>query len=138
MTQFVTDAEYAERMLRAALGGEPQISDDQIADLMVLATTVEVMDAVIVSKFTEHNLSRAASLGWQWKSGITANQYDLGGGPGKTLDRSQWFDHCMRMAAGFADGTFSVLGSGGNVAGSGKSGIGVITVGSSLSQDWGE
>ena len=112
MADFVTDAEYAERMLRTALGGEPQISDDQIADLMVLATTVEVIEGVIVSKYTEHGLSRAASLG------------------------SQWFDHCMRMAAGFADGTFSVLGGGGNSAGSGKSGIGVITVGSSLSQDW--
>lgn len=129
MTKVITDPDYAERMLRAAIGGEPELSDNHMADLMALATSKSEDDEDI---FTELDLNRAASLGWQWKSGLTANQYDLGGGQGKTLDRSQWFNHCMRLAAGFADGTFSVLGSH-TVAGSpSPKGIGVIGLTTSL------
>lgn len=138
MPRVITDAAYAERMLRAALGGEPQLDEERFADLLLLATTVEVVDGVITSLFTEENLNRAASRGWQDKAALTAKQYDLGGGPGKTLDRSQWHQHCMQQAAWYADGTYSVLGSSGVAGSSRRSGIGVITVGSSLSQDWSE
>ena len=102
----------AERLLRSALGGEPELSAGQIADLMLLAQDTE---------FDEHNvptvvyprqgLQRAASLGWQWKAGLVSDKYDIGGGPGKTLDESQWFDHCMRMAAAYATGAMDVLGN---------------------------
>lgn len=123
MTSPLTDAAYAERMLRSALGGEPQLSDEQIADLMLRATS---LGPGAVSQYTERDLNRAASLGWQWKASLTADQYDLGGGPGKTLDRSQWFAHCMAMTVGYADGTFSVLGSPNVATGTPGRGIGVI------------
>lgn len=132
----ITDAAYAERMLRAALGGEPQLSEEQIADLMVNATSIATVDGLIVSQFTERDLNRSASVGWQWKAAITANQYDLGGGAGKTLDRSEWHKHCIQQSVWFADGTYSVLG-GSNVAGgsSRKGGIGVIGLTSSFARE---
>lgn len=132
MPKVITDADYAERMLRAALGGEPELSDPQIADLMTLATSQSEDGADV---FTEHDLNRAISVGWQNRAGLVTNQYDLGGGTGKTLDRSQWFDHCMRMAAGYADGTYSVLGAPGVAGGKRKGGIGVIGLTSSLTRD---
>lgn len=128
----VTDGEYARRMLEAALGGEPALSEERMDDLFLLATT---LDEQAQSIWTEETLNRAASRGWQDKAALTADQYDLGGGPGKTLDRSQWFSHCMRMAAGYADGTFSVLGGGGSVAGSdtkSPKGMGIVGLTSSL------
>lgn len=132
MHKVITDEAYAERMLRGALGGQPELSDPQIADLMTLATSQPEDGADV---FTEYDLNRASSLGWQWKSGIVTNQYDLGGGTGKTLDRSQWFNHCMRMAAGYADGTYSVLGAPGVAGGKRKGGIGVIGLTSSIARD---
>lgn len=136
MPKVITDEAYAERMLRAALGGEPELSEERIEDLMTLATSIATVDGEIVSLFTEQDLNRAASRGWQDKAALTANQYDLGGGQGKTLDRSQWHKHCMQQAAWYADGTFSVLGGGGAVAGGTKpSGIGVIGLTSPLAGD---
>ncbi len=132
MPKVITDEAYAERMLKGALGGQPELSDPQIADLMTLATSQSEDGADV---FTEYDLNRAASLGWQWKSGIVTNQYDLGGGAGKTLDRSQWFNHCMRMAAGYADGTYSVLGAPGVAGGKRKVGIGVIGLTSPMARD---
>ena len=133
MPSVITDELFARRMLEAALGGEPALTEERVDDLMILAVS---LDEKFVPVYTEANLNRAASLAWQQKAALTADQYDLGGGAGKTLDRSQWFDHCMRMAAGYADGTFSVLGGGGNVAGgSSPKGIGVISLTSSLSRE---
>ena len=133
MPSVITDELFARRMLEAALGGEPALTEERVDDLMILAVS---LDETFVPVYTEANLNRAASLAWQQKAALTADQYDLGGGAGKTLDRSQWFDHCMRMAAGYADGTFSVLGGGGNVAGStSPKGIGVISLTSSLSRE---
>ena len=134
MPSVITDEAFARRMLEAALGGEPQLTAERIDDLMILAVSLnEVFEAV----YTEGNLNRAASRGWQDKVALTADQYDIGGGAGKTLDRSQWQAHCYRMAAAYADGTFSVLGGGGNVAGgtSRKGGIGVIGLTSSFARE---
>lgn len=135
MPSPITDEAFARRMLEAALGGEPQLTAERIDDLMVLAVSLD--DETLEAVYTEANLNRAASRGWQDKSSLVADQYDIGGGGGKTLDRSQWFNHCMRMAAGYADGTFSVLGGGGNVAGgtSRKGGIGVIGLTSSFARE---
>lgn len=102
----VEDAALAERLLVAALGGEPSLSASQIADLMLLASEEE--DGVVV--YPARRLQSAASLGWQWKSALTADKYDLGGGQGKSLTESQWFDHCMRMGAAYATGQMSVVG----------------------------
>lgn len=134
MPNVITDEALARRMLVAALGGEPQLTAERIDDLMVLAVSLdeETFEAV----YTEANLNRAASRGWQDKVALTAKQYDVGGGQGKTLDRSQWQDHCWRMAGAYASGVFSVLGGGGNVAGgSSRSGVGVIGLTSSLARE---
>ncbi len=128
MVTVLTDAAFAERMLRAALGGEPVLSEERIADLLTLATSY---DADLFPQFTVQDLNRAASRGWQDKAALTADQYDIGGGAGKTLDRSQWFDHCMAMAAGYALDTYSVLG----VTGGSKRGIGTIGFVSPLTYD---
>ena len=134
MPSPITDEAFARRMLEAALGGEPQLTAERIDDLMILAVS---LDETFQPVYTEGNLNRAASRGWQDKAALTADQYDLGGGAGKTLDRSQWHKHCMQMAAWYADGTFSVLGGGGNVAGgsSRKGGIGVIGLTSSFARE---
>lgn len=69
-------------------------------------------------------LNRVAALGWTWKSGLVADQYDvIAGGGGKRLERPDWYDHCMRMAAGYRNGDLSVDGAGGRA---GRSGIGSI------------
>lgn len=132
MVAPITDADYAERLVLFALAGEPSLTPEQIADLMKVAAS-EDEDGNTV--YAELGLNRAVSLGWQNRASIAADQYDLGGGTGKTLDRSQWFDHCMRMAAGYADGTFSVLGAPGVAGGKRKGGIGVIGLTSSLTRD---
>lgn len=134
MPSPITDEAFARRMLEAALGGEPQLASERIDDLMILAVSLD--DETFEAVYTEANLNRAASRGWQDKAALTADQYDLGGGAGKTLDRSQWHKHCMQMAAWYADGTFSVLGGGGSVAGgTSAKGIGVIGLTSSFARE---
>lgn len=134
MVSPITDEEFARRMLESALGGEPQLTEGRIDDLMILAVSLEVIDGSLESVYTEANLNRAASRGWQDKAALTAKQFDVGGS--KTADRSQWHKHCMQQAAWYADGTFSVLGGGGNVAGgTRRSGIGVISLTSSMAME---
>lgn len=103
----IIDADLAKRLLTSALGGTPELSEGQIADLMQLASDDDGGTVV----YPASGLQRAASLGWQWKAGLVADKYDLGGGQGKTLDESQWFDHCMRMAGAYASGAMHVIGT---------------------------
>ena len=133
-----TDATTARYLLEQALAmtTRPTLDAAQVDALMMFAASTDAVTLGTV--YTAASLDAAAAKGWEWKQGLVSDQYDLGGGAGKTLDRSQWFDHCMRMAAGYADGTFSVLGGGGNVAGStSPKGIGVISLTSSLSREVG-
>ena len=133
MPSPITDEAFTRRMLEAALGGEPALTAARIDDLMILAVSLDENQQPV---YTEGDLNRAASRGWQDKASLTADQYDLGGGQGKTLDRSQWHKHCMTMAASYAVGTFSVLGGGGNVAGgTRRGGIGVIGLTSSMTRE---
>ena len=131
MPSPITDEAFARRMLEAALGGEPELTEERIDDLMILAVS---LDEAFQPVYTEGNLNRAASRGWQDKAALTAKQFDVGGA--KTADRSQWHKHCMQQAAWYADGTFSVLGGGGNVAGgTSAKGIGVIGLTSSFARE---
>jgi len=116
---IIDDAAFAERLLTSALGGTPELTAGQMADLMQLAADDE--DGTTV--YPAAGLQRAASLGWQWKASLTADKYDLGGGQGKTLDESQWFDHCMRMAAAYATGAMHVVGTATSRTGMGSIGL---------------
>lgn len=128
----ITDATLAEALVTFALAGNPAPTTPELANLMTLAASLDEDGNTI---YTEMGLNRAVSLGWQNRASIAADQYDLGGGGGKSLDRSQWFDHCMRMAAGFADGTFSVLGSPNASDGKRRRGMGVIGLTSSMASE---
>lgn len=101
-----TDPIVVERLLRNALGGRPDLSVEQLDDLIELARDTEAEEP----EWAEARLNQVIVTGWGWKAGLTADQYDLGAGSGKTLDRSQWFDHCHRMAAAYASGQLSVAG----------------------------
>jgi hypothetical protein len=117
----IDDAALARRLLEAAVAmtTKPALSAAQVDDLMVVAAS---LDADLNTVYVDTGLNRAASLGWAWKAGLTSDQYDLGGGPGKTLTRSQWFDHCTQMSRSYASGTLGVLG------GRRSGGIGVISL----------
>ena len=115
----ITDAALARRLVENALGGTPALTEAQFDDLLALALTL-ADDGVTVT-YPVPGLQRAASLGCQWKASLTADKYDLGGGSGKTLDESQWFDHWMRLSGAYATGAMHVTG-----ATSARGGIGSI------------
>lgn len=100
-----------------ALEAKPTLALDQVNLLMLIALAGE-------SDYTSAHLDRAAAVGWIWKSGLTADQYEIGGGPGRTLKRSQWHDHCVAMADLYSTGRASVDGS---TLISESSGIGEVT-----------
>lgn len=103
----ITDAATAERLLRNALAGTPELTTEQVADLLAVAVSLDELGDPV---YTGAALDRAAALGWSWKSALTADKYDLGGGPGRALSRSQWFAHCERKRAQYASGEASVVG----------------------------
>lgn len=124
-----TDPVFARRMLERAIAHQtkPTLDTAAVTDLMAIAVTTGTGGGPNV--YTGVGLNKAASIGWQWKSALTSDQYDLGGGAGKTLDRSQWFAHCMAMAASYAQGAQGVLdgGASGNVRRSGIDSIGLVS-----------
>ncbi len=106
---IITDPALARRLLERAIATttKPTLSIVEVDDLMALASSQDANGATV---YTSADLNRSASIGWQTKAGMTSDQYDLGGGTGKTLDRSQWFDHCMRLSASYASGAMGVVG----------------------------
>lgn len=121
---MITDPATAERLLRNALGGKPELTAEQVADLMTIAAS----DVDGETVYTGPGLNKAAALGWSWKSALQASQYDLGGGQGRTLDRSQWFAHCEHMRSLYASGAASVIGDDVAPRRSGIGSIGLTTV----------
>ena len=121
-----TDAAFARRRLEKALAmnTQPTLTSADVDDLMVIAATVEVIDGVEVTTYTSAGLNAAAEAGWQDKAGLTSDRYDLGGGPGRTLNESQWHVHCALMADRYKTGSWSVLGG----SGQRSSGIGVVNL----------
>lgn len=104
MTDY-TDAAQVEALITSAIAHEtstPSLEDEQIEALV----TIAMPDGV----GTSATLQRAASAGWGWKAGITANQYDLKAASGASLTRSQWFEQCLKMAGAYASGALSVDG----------------------------
>jgi len=72
------------------------------------------------------SLNAAAALGWTWKAGMTAEQFDLAGGGGKSLELSQLHAHCVAMADKYRNGALSVDGRGGRSGRVGMSSIGLV------------
>lgn len=105
MERTLTDAATAKQRLTWALGGKPTLTDEQLDELVEDArSTVDGVDV-----WTGGALNGSAALGWAWKSALTADQYDVAGGSGKSLTRSQWHAHCRRMAAAYTAGSLSVI-----------------------------
>ena len=106
-----TDATTARYLLEQALAmtTRPTLDAAQVDALMMFAASTDAVTLGTV--YTAASLDAAAAKGWEWKTGLVSDQYDLGGGNGRTLTRSQWFDHCERMANAYATGRKSVADS---------------------------
>ena len=104
-----TDAVMARGLLEDALAltSTPTLPTEQVDRLFALAAETDDSGTT----YPVASLQQAVVKGWQDKAGLTADRYDLGGGTGKTLDESQWFDHCMAMAARYASGAMHVTGA---------------------------
>lgn len=110
----ITDPVLAASLLASALGGRPELTPDQLAQLLALASTTDSETEVV--SWERRGMNRAAAIGWNWKSALLADQYDLAGGGGTSLTRSQWFDHCAKMGRAYGSGSMDVLeGSGGAI-----------------------
>ncbi|MDQ3541981.1 MAG: hypothetical protein M3440_14975 [Chloroflexota bacterium] len=127
-----TDAVTARALLEdaLALGTNPTLSTAQVNRAFALASSLNDGGEVV---YIAAALNRAAAWGWNLKAGMTTAQYDLGGQGGSSLTRSQWHDHCVRMANAYGAGVMSVTG-----ASTGRSGIGSIGLTTELSRDYWE
>lgn len=108
----LTDEALARRMLERAIANttNPALDARAVNDLMTMAaSTVTNADGSTSTVYTEAKLNGAAATGWDWKAGLTSDQYDLGGGSGVTLTRSQWQETCEKRAERFRTGLSSVL-----------------------------
>ncbi|MEJ7901902.1 MAG: hypothetical protein WKF63_08630 [Thermomicrobiales bacterium] len=125
-----TDAVTARALLEdaLALGANPTLTTVQVNRAFALASSLNAVGEVI---YVSADLNRAAAWGWNLKAGMTTDQYDLGGQGGSSLTRSQWHDHCVRMANAYGAGVMSVTG-----ASTGRSGIGSFGLTTELSRDY--
>ncbi len=125
-----TDAVTARALLEdaLALGTNPTLTTVQVNRAFALASSLNAVGEVI---YVSADLNRAAAWGWNLKAGMTTDQYDLGGQGGSSLTRSQWHDHCVRMANAYGAGVMSVTG-----ASTGRFGIGSIGLTTELSRDY--
>lgn len=112
------DAVVARQLLERAVGmaTKPTLAE---SDIDLLMSTV-VVDGV----YTSAGLNRAAALGWEWKSNMVTDQYDLGGGNGKYLTRNQWWQQCRATANAYRNGDMTVDGE----AGTGRRAFGVVAI----------
>lgn len=106
-----TDAAFATRMLERAIAQDarPALDATALDDLMEVAHR----QSGGTGEYTDAGLNAAASLGWRWKAGLTADQYDqLGAGGGRYLKREDWTARCHALADMYASGQASVLDGG--------------------------
>jgi hypothetical protein len=118
-----TNAATARLLLEdaLALATKPTLTTAQVDRAFALASSLDT-DGVTVL-YTAANLNRSAAWGWNVKSGLVSDKYDLGAGSGVSLTRDQWFQHCMTMAAMYGSGAMSVTGTSTR-----RSGIGSIAL----------
>ena len=115
------DAITARQLLDRAAGAttKPALGEPDMLLLMSMAESEA--DGV----YTSAGLNKAAALAWTWKRNMITDQYDIGGGNGKYLTRSQWVEHCTQAAESYRNGSMTVDGE---PAGMGPRGFGVIAI----------
>ena len=92
------------------LGSTPALSPEQVTRYFGLASALDADGVTVV--YPAEGLNAAAAAAWDAKANLTADKYELGGGPGRTLKQDQWHDHCLKRAAAYRDGSASVTGEG--------------------------
>jgi hypothetical protein len=104
----IGDAALARTLLEAALATEakPALTAAQVEVLLGMA--VETGDGG-AEGYTREGLNRAAALGWNWKTALVSEVYELSAGEGRTLKRQQWFDQCREMARLYGTGEMDVV-----------------------------
>jgi hypothetical protein len=134
-TDPLTDATQARTLLEQATAwdSDPVLTSTEVDDLMDLAAS-ENDDSDTV--YTGADLNRAASLGWQWKAGKVAGYFTTALPDGMKFNREQVYEHCMTMAANYASGILSVIGTG--LPGRRTSGIASVGLMTSTSADYWE
>lgn len=96
------EEEFVVRRIKRALAfgvTTPDLDTDDIDDLVTIAERN--------GTWSTSDLNAVIAQGWTNKAGLVAGQYDIGGGNGKYLKRSNWWDHCMQMANSYATGAAS-------------------------------
>lgn len=95
----------AEQQLRAMVSAseEPTLSDDEVTTLLALTA---VMDSAGLAPTHDdwtatYDLNRAAAMGWEWKAGKVANQFNFSSEERSKYERSQVYNQCMASARAF-------------------------------------
>ncbi len=104
-----SDDVTARALLEAALAldSTPTLATATVDMVFDLAASLDADEETV---YLASDLNKSAALGWNLKAGLTADAYDIGGGNGKYLTRSQWFEHCKQMAQAYGSGQMSVTG----------------------------
>lgn len=133
-TDPVTVEATARTLLERAVAWDsaPELTSDEIDDLLILAESVDDDDATV---YAGNDLNRAASVGWQWKAGKVAGYFTTALPEGMKFNREQVYEHCLTQSAGYAIGSLSVLGT--SLSGN-RAGIRSIGLMTSTSADYWE
>lgn len=104
----VKDEVLARALLEGALaiGAKPALTAAQVETLFDLAGLREPDGSVV---YTRESMNRAAAMGWNWKTGLVSDVYEIAAGEGRSLKRQQWFDQCREMARLYGTGEMDVL-----------------------------
>jgi hypothetical protein len=106
--EAIEDGALARMLLEGALasGTKPMLTAEQVETLLALAGVRDTEGNV---SYTRASLNRAAAMGWNWKTGLTSDAFEIAAGEGRSLKRQQWFDQCREMARMYGTGEMDVL-----------------------------
>lgn len=111
-----SDPMLAQTLLESSVGkgSQPDLTATQWSALMVVAETKDENGATV---YTSSSLSIAASMGWSWKAGLTADKYEISGKAG-TMKENQWYQQCRQNSLDYASGVLVVGEAGAQAPGS--------------------
>ena len=97
------------RMVAAAT--RPQLTDEEITDLLVIAERADSLGTFSTDPewVNTYDLNAAAAEGWRWKAAKVSGDYDAGQDGGQ-YSRSQVHTHCLKMAAYYETHTGELVG----------------------------